>query len=193
MKTTMSFRFLFLFIVSPSDTKERNVSKDLLDRKFIIFSFVINWTCHELHSTVTWEEIQSRTERSPSYTRQISIKNLNPIPTYVLHLHLEAMLCGLRAFSFHLTELLVSLLQFLLHVVNKTVVVSPSTQEVEEFASYEYISRTSEQQSFIDFHSNFLLTQSFLKEISFHSSFPQFYHRNDAPSPSHCSWQRRSI
>lgn len=41
---------------------------------------------------------------------------------YILELCLQAMLCSLRAFSFHFVEFLVCLCQFLVHVVNKIVV-----------------------------------------------------------------------
>lgn len=45
----------------------------------------------------------------------------NKFSTHIFELHLQALLHRLVAFSFHVVELLVSLLQFLSHFVNKTV------------------------------------------------------------------------
>lgn len=46
----------------------------------------------------------------------------NKFSTHIFELHLQALLHRLVAFSFHVVELLVGLLQFLVHFVNKTVV-----------------------------------------------------------------------
>lgn len=70
----------------------------------------------------------SLSSQTYEYTRQITIKLKKEKEgnTHVLHLHLEAILGGLRAFSFHLSQLLVGLLQFHVHVVNEMVVVGAS-------------------------------------------------------------------